>query len=277
MFDELAALNQRPQPISVYTAKTLWTDMHISAQMLDFHLDAEGDMASRRADSIAAIVGWLDARFGLAGKAVCDLGCGPRLYASRMAERGARVTGLDFSVRSVDYGRRAAAGSHLALDIEVCDYLKDDLPAGQDLVLLIYADLCALSPHQRRILYAKVRAALKPGGYFVCDVFSRGQFDQREEGTSYGRRLMDGFWAEGDYFGFLTTFLYDDLNLALDRYLIVEPQRRREIFNWLQYFEPESLTAELGENGFDVEAVVDVLTGEPWQVSSSEFALIAKR
>ncbi len=77
MFDELAALNRRPQPFSVYTADLLWTYPHISARMLDFHLDAEGDMASRRADSIAAIIGWLDARFGLAGKAVCDLGCGP--------------------------------------------------------------------------------------------------------------------------------------------------------------------------------------------------------
>jgi SAM-dependent methyltransferase len=245
--------------------------------MLEAHLDADADMASRRVASIDAIVAWMDDRFGLEGKAICDLGCGPGLYASRLAERGARVTGLDFSARSIDFGCQAARDKNLALHFEVSDYLKDDLPAEQDLVLLIYADLCALAPDQRRILYAKVQASLKPGGYFVCDVFSRGQFDQREEGMSYGWRLMDGFWAAGDYFGFLTTFLYDDLNLALDRYLIVEPPRRREVFNWLQYFDPESLTAELGENGFDVEAVVDVLTGEPWQVSASEFALIARR
>jgi hypothetical protein len=88
---------------------------------------------------------------------------------------------------------------------------------------------------------------------------------------------MDGFWAAGDYFAFLTTFLYNDLALALDRYLILEPERRREVFNWLQYFDPQSLTAELGEGGFEVEAVADVLTGAPWQASASEFALIARR
>ena len=49
MFEDLAALNERPAPFSVYTADILWTDPHISARMLDFHLNAEGDLASRRA------------------------------------------------------------------------------------------------------------------------------------------------------------------------------------------------------------------------------------
>ncbi len=276
MFADLAALNRRPQPFSAYTADVLWTDAHISARMLEAHLDAEGDMASRRTGSIDAIVAWMDGRFELAGKAVLDLGCGPGLYASRMAERGARVTGLDFSARSVAYGRQAAVESKLAVDFQQSDYLQDALPAEQDLVCLIYADLCALSPDQRGILYAKVRASLKPGGHFLCDVFSLDQYRQRQAGASYGQRLMDGFWAEGDYFGFLTTFLYDDLHLALDRYLIVEPQRSREVYNWLQYFDPAGLTAELEAAGFAVEQIVDVLTGEPWQASASEFALIAR-
>jgi 2-polyprenyl-3-methyl-5-hydroxy-6-metoxy-1,4-benzoquinol methylase len=88
----------------------------------------------------------------LAGKAVCDLGCGPGLYASRLAQRGARVTGLDFSALSIEYGRTAARDKNLALDFEVADYLKDELPGDQDLVLLIYADLCALSPERRQTL-----------------------------------------------------------------------------------------------------------------------------
>jgi len=86
---------------------------------------------------------------------------------------------------------------------------------------------------------------------------------------------MDGFWAEGDYFGFQTTFLYDDLKLALDRYLIIEPHRTREVFNWLQYFDDSALAEELTQNGFDVVQVVDALSGEPWKISPHEFAIIA--
>lgn len=277
MFDDLAALNERPAPFSIYSADTLWTDPHISARMLDFHLDTESDIASRRAESIEGIIDWMDRRFGFEGKAVCDLGCGPGLYATPMARHDARVTGIDFSPRSIEYARGTARNGGLSLTFQNADYLKDDLPRDQDLVCLIYGDLCALSPAQRQVLYNKVHGSMKPGGYFVFDVFSAAQFLDRQEGASYGRRLMDGFWASGDYFGFLTTFLYGGQKLALDRYLIVEPNRRREVFNWLQYFDPDVIAAELTESGFSVEQAVDVLTGEPIQASAGEFAVIARR
>ena len=277
MFNELVDLHERPAPFSVYTTDILWTDPHISGRMLGFHLDAESDMASRRAASNEGIVDWMDRRFGFEGKAVCNLGCGPGLYATLMARRGARVTGMDFSPRSIEYARRTTRETGLPLTFNGGDYLKDDLPPEQDLVCLIYGDLCALSPEQRRVLYNKVHESLKPGGRFVFDVFSVAQFHQRQEGASYGRRLMDGFWAPGDYFGFLTTFLYGDQKLALDRYLIVEPDRCREVFNWLQYFDPDTITAELTDNGFCVEQIVDVLSGEPAGTPAGEFAVIARR
>ncbi len=277
MFEDLAALNERPAPFSVYTADILWTDPHISARMLDFHLNAEGDLASRRAASIEGIVDWMDRRFGFEGKAVCDLGCGPGLYAALMARRGAWVTGMDFSPRSIEYALGTAREAGLSLTYKMADYLKDDLPPEQDFVCLIYGDLCVLSPEQRQVLYNQVPRSLKPGGRFVFDVFSVAQFRQRKEDASYGRRLMDGFWAPGDYFGFLTIFLYGGQKLALDRYLIVEPNRCREVFNWLQYFDPDIITAELTDNGFSVEQMVDVLSGEPMEPSADEFAIIARR
>ena len=194
-----------------------------------------------------------------------------------LARRGARVTGIDFSARSIGYARDAARKAGLSMAFEQANYLDAELPPEQDLVCLIYGDLCALSPEQRRCLYGKVRKSLKPGGRFVFDVSSVAQFRQRQEEVSYGRRLMDGFWAPGDYFGFLSVFLYGDRNIALDRYLIVEPHRSREIFNWLQYFDPGSIAAELAENGFSIEQVVDVLTGGPLGPSPDEFAVIARR
>ncbi|MDP6172950.1 MAG: class I SAM-dependent methyltransferase [Rhodospirillales bacterium] len=219
----------------------------------------------------------MDRRLGLEGKAVCGLGCGPGLYANLMVGLGAQVTGIDFSARSIEYARQAAKQSGRALTFEKKDYLKDDLPAEQNLVCLIYGDLCALSPEQRKLLCGKIHASLKPGDYFVLDVFSHTQFAQREEQASYERRLMDGFWAAGDYFGFLTTLLYAEQKIALDHYLIAEPNRTREIFNWLQYFKPESVAAELTDNGFKVEQAVDILSGEPVGPEPGEFAVITRR
>ncbi len=276
MYKELLSFNERPKPFSVYTVDTLWTDPHLSQRMLDCHLNADVDLASRKLSSIESTIGWLNRRFDLTNKAVCDLGCGPGLYSMRLAQSGARVSGLDFSARSIDHANEVATREGLDLSFIQADYLKDELPADQDLMFLIYGDLCALSPERRRHLYAKIKAALKPGGHFVFDLFPTAQFDQLQEGAKYASRLMDGFWSPGNYFGFQTTFLYPELCLALDRYLILEEDRTREFFNWLQYFDPEGIREELTASGFEVVQVVDVLNGEPWNSSAQEFAVIAK-
>ena len=38
MFRELEAINARPGPFEVYSARELWTDPHTSEQMLAYHL-----------------------------------------------------------------------------------------------------------------------------------------------------------------------------------------------------------------------------------------------
>lgn len=93
LYAELAGFDDRPAPFSKMTIATLWTDPHIARQMLAFHLDPHHDAASRRPGSIEGFVGWLDERLPLAGKKLMDLGCGPGLYAQRLAQRGAQVTG----------------------------------------------------------------------------------------------------------------------------------------------------------------------------------------
>ena len=277
MFDALAVLHARPEPFSAYTADVLWTDPHIAARMLAFHLDPEGGLASRPFAVIDAMVDWMDARLGLAGAAVCDLGCGPGLYAERLAGRGARVTGLDFSAGSIAHAKKSAAAAGLAVDYRTADYLKDPLPENQDAVLLIYGDFCALSPQRRAALLGRIHAALRPGGRLLFDVFSRPQFEGRTESVEFARRLMDGFWAPGDYFGFRATFLYDELSLALDRYRIVEPGRTRDIFNWLHYFTPEAAIAEAESAGFNVEGILEACDGTDWKGGPSEIAVIARR
>ena len=40
---------------------------------------------------------------------IADYGCGPGLYATKMAQRGAIVTGIDFSENSISYAKKLAA------------------------------------------------------------------------------------------------------------------------------------------------------------------------
>lgn len=276
MYERLIDLVERPAPFSVYTALELWTDEYVSARMLECHLDPASDLASRRPDAIDSIVGWMESRLGLSGKAVCDLGCGPGLYAERMAMHGARVTGVDFSTRSLAHARHSAEKKRLTISYLQGDYLKDKLPAQQDIVTLIYGDYCVLSPQQRQTLLKRIHAMLKPGGRLVFDVFSRPQFGQCTEEFHFERRLMNGFWAEGDYFGFRATYLYRDLHLSLDRYLIIEPARTRHIYNWMQYFAPTEIKAELVEAGFTLEKIFDLSTGGHWIERAAPFGVLAR-
>lgn len=276
MYRDLEEFHKRPAAFSRYTTDVIWTDPHIADQMLRNHIDPSTDLASRRAESIERTVAWFDRKLTLKGKNICDLGCGPGLYATRMAKLGARVVGVDFSANSLDYAKSDAAARNLAIDYLKADYLADPLPGDQDVVSLIYGDLCSLSPDRRHALYVRVKAMLKPGGVFVFDVFTVPQFDALKESSTFGRRLMGGFWSQNDYFGFRNTFLYEPEKISLDRYLILESERRMEIFNWLQHFEPETISAEVRQAGFEVREILDVVTGEPWVAGPREFAVIAR-
>ncbi len=124
-------------------------------------------MASRPFAAIDSVVTWLDEKFHLNGKTVCDLGCGPGLYTERYAQLGALVCGLDFSTNSIEYAKLSAVEKDLSVSYAVANYLTDPLPQDQDLVTMIYCDLCPLSPAQRQILLGKVRASLNHDGLFA--------------------------------------------------------------------------------------------------------------
>lgn len=276
MYLELAEFIRRPEPFSRYTTDRLWTDPHVARRMLAFHLDASHDLASRSGAAIDGFVDWLDARLGLGGKRVLDLGCGPGLYASRMAARGALVTGLDFSIVSLQHARAAAVAAGQAIAYMQADYHRDPLPGPADIVTLIYGDYNPMSPDRRRRLLGQVRQTLAPGGVFVFDVFSRGQFEQFAAGLAFGHRFMNGFWSAGDYFGFKVSHRYEDEAISLDRYRICRPDEEFEIFNWIQYFDPADLAAELAESGFACDAPLDIATGAAWTPGPTPFAVIAR-
>ena len=106
--DLIKQLQEKPVPFTP-GEPLFWNDPHISAQMLKVHLDPDRDIASRRPTTIQRSVDWLVVTLGLqAGDAVLDLGCGPGLYAARLAEKGLCVTGVNYSLRSIEYATQYA-------------------------------------------------------------------------------------------------------------------------------------------------------------------------
>jgi len=278
VFEELERINERPEPFEFYTASDLWTDEHTSAQMLTFHLNGEIDVSSRNARFIDRSVEWIASRFKIGeGTKIVDFGCGPGLYAHRLAERRAGVTGIDFSKRSIEHAREVAARERLSINYVTQNYLDFETEDRFDLVLMIMCDFCALSPGQRRVILGKFHKIMKPGGSVLLDVYSMEAFDQREEVSKYEVNLLNGFWSPNRYFGFQNTFKYVSERVVLDKYTIVEPERTRTVYNWLQCFTPEELSREFAEAGFSVEDIFSDVAGTPYDPKSSEFAVIAQK
>jgi len=247
MFADLLNLHTRPDLFSTYSVDTLWTNPHLSQQMLSYHLDQNTPLASRPLKTIDEIVGWIDHHVPLAGKNICDLGCGPGLYAKQFATKGAQVIGLDFSENSIAY----AASRNPEIRFQKTDYLKDELPSGMDIISLIYCDLCPLSSQNRSLLFQKIHKSLQNDGYFIFDVADEKAFSSITESHQYGRNYMDGFWSANDYFAFHDTFTYDS-KASLDRFTIIEPEKQWSVCNWMQYFNHETIAAELNAHGFEI-------------------------
>lgn len=187
---------------------------------------------------------------------------------------GAKVYGLDFSVNSIQYAKDSASKHQLDITYDVANYLDTALPSDQDLVTLIYCDLCAISPIQRQMLYSQVRECLKPNGTFVFDVFSMSAFNAFEEHCSFAPDYMHWFWSNNTYYTSHNAFRYENDNVSLDHFTIVEEQRTWNVYNWMQYFTHESIRAELADNGFEVIEIVNGFDTE--ESNSSSFGVIAK-
>lgn len=274
MYDLLLSFSQQPSPFSCDTVKELWTRPHLAQQMLDTHLNQESDGASWQFEKIDQVVAQIDSQLDLSGKRVCDPGCGPGFYTERFASRGATVTGVDFSSLSLSFAK--SKGTHKVQYIEA-DYLLDDLPTGFDLVTLIYTDYCSLSPQQRGKLLQRIRSMLNPGGYVALDVVGAGSFAAKEEVTLVENRLMNGFWAPGEYVGLKRTCLYLEERLTLDHYVIVQPEETWQIFNWVQHFTPQSIEKELRDAGFQIDHIAGDLRGTPLASEPHLIGVVARR
>jgi cyclopropane fatty-acyl-phospholipid synthase-like methyltransferase len=278
MFKELKELNSRPAPFQFYTAYELWTNEHTGKQMLEYHLNESIDLSSRNKNFIERSVEWIVSHFEVdKNTEIADFGCGPGLYTTRLAERGAIVTGIDFSENSLKYAKKVAAKKDLKINYILTNYLDFETTSSFDLITMIMCDFCVLSPEQRKKMLSKFNSLLKPDGSVLLDVYSLNSFNQREESATYEPNQLNGFWSPEEYYCFVNIFKYEEEKVILDKYTIIEESRKREVYNWLQYYSKDSLRNEFAENGFKVEELYSNVAGKAFISESTEIAIVAKK
>ena len=270
-------LQKKPEPFTP-GEELFWDDPHISTQMLKTHLDPNTDLASRRPETIRNSVDWIISSLGLqAGDPLLDLGCGPGLYAARLAERGLQVSGVDYSRNSIEYARQYARENNLEINYHYQNYLTLEDEAQYKTALLIFGDYCPLSPEQRRKLLENVQRCLKPGGYFVLDVSTPAL--RKKYGSRNGWYAVEtGFWKPGPHLVLEEGFDYPEQNIFLDQAIVIEESGRISVYrNWFQDYNRDNITAELEAGGFAVKSVWNDLTGTPFTEDTEWIGIIAQR
>lgn len=276
--ERILAAAAKPASFQKGTAQ-LWTDDHISQQMLLAHLDPNTDAASRKPETIRRSVDWIHNQFckGNKGLEILDLGCGPGLYTSPLSTLGHSVTGVDFSSRSIEYARKQASSAGLSVRYFNEDYLSFDFTGSYDVIMMIYCDFGVFDEAERNTILRKVFASLKPNGVFLFDVFQPARYQDHEETKSW-HAAKGGFWRKSPYLCLESSYWYEAAGTHLNSYIILDDSNRIETYHiWDKTFTPGEISTLLRQYGFcDVDLYSDV-TGEPYQERSNTLCAVARK
>lgn len=114
---------------------------------------------------------WFDRHIAWQGRDVLDLGCAGGFMAEALAQRGARVTGIDRAAEAIDAARAHArkAGLRIGYDVGVGEALPYD-SAAFDAVVCV--DVLEHVTDLNKVM-AEVARTLRPGGLFLFDTINR--------------------------------------------------------------------------------------------------------
>ncbi len=257
---ELEIYSKKP-PLYEKGNSIMWIDAYISKQLLEIHVNPELDLASRRKQSIDNTVEFILRSCGTSKRKILDLGCGPGLYAERLAEAGHQVTGVDFSETSVAYASNQARKKKLDIDYLCQDYLTLDYKDKFDIVLLIYTDFGVLNPSEREKLLAIIHKALTSDGMFIFDVINAKNLEQKFQEHNTWTIEPGGFWKDSPYLVLMNGFHFTDEKVFLQQHIIIDETEKIKTYRfWTHYFENADIIKTLTDNGFtDIESFDNIL------------------
>ena len=148
--------NRPHPPQSAYDAHADFYYEHMKPRLED-----GGSFLRRTEDAVLALLAPVE------GLRVCDLACGGGHLSRRLADAGARVTGVDLSRRLLRYARADSAGypiSFLCADARGLHCIAD---ASFD---ALACNMALMDIDDLQAAYAAAARVLRPGGRFVFSV-----------------------------------------------------------------------------------------------------------
>lgn len=276
---DIISTSEKP---SLYEKGTsfMWTDEHISKQLLNIHLNPDIDLGSRKMSTILQTANWiLSVQKSKGSLNILDLGCGPGLYSEIFAQNGHRVTGIDISKTSIEYAKTSATNNNLDIEYINSNYLDIEPEAGKyDLIVLIYTDFGVLTPVEQEQLLKLIFCSLKKGGLFIFDVLKDNDIENKTTPRTWEAAIR-GFWRNSKYIALSESFLYKEQKVILYQHIILDDDEQIETYRfWTHFFSQNDIAKKLSANGFTgIQFREDILpANDKWSGNNVLFTIASK-
>jgi len=101
----------------------------------------------------------------VSGLRVLDAGCGEGRFARMLAERGAKVTGVDLSEKMIGHARNAEAEQPLGIDYGIEDMCDLSFEDGEFQLVVAYLSIIDVEDYEQAL--SEMARVLAPGGRLV--------------------------------------------------------------------------------------------------------------
>jgi cyclopropane fatty-acyl-phospholipid synthase-like methyltransferase len=251
--------------VSPAAHKIPWNEPDFSRRMLREHLSQDHDAASRREVGIDRHVDWIHGHvLAETPTRILDLGCGPGLYASRLAERGHTCVGIDFSPASIEYAREQARKRELRCEYRLADVRQADFGDGFGLAMFVFGEVNAFAREVAQDIVGRMFESLESGGVVVLEMSSHASVERTGSGPPSSVERTSGLFSDGPHRVDRTAQWDASSGVASQRFEVVEPGRDEvcEYRETLFAYTDDEIRALVSQAGFPSPTLYGSLCGD---------------
>jgi SAM-dependent methyltransferase len=221
---DLTEIVNRPLPPAPWAEgeKIPWDEPGFSGRMLKMHLSQDHDWASRRMKLVEQHVDWLERNLLSREARILDLGCGPGLYTTCLAQRGHECVGIDFSPASIEYAQSEAAKHRLSATYQHADVRRSEFGNDFDLVMMLFGEINVFRTADAESLCNKAHGALNEGGTLLIEPHTFEEVQRQGQAPAWWQSEKAGLFLESPHLWLQENFWHEDISAATTRYMIVD-------------------------------------------------------
>lgn len=204
------------------------------------------------------------------GGRVLDLACGQGRHAVPLAQRGYRVTGLDYQQHLLDRAAHLADAQQVTLELIRGDMRQLPFTDAFDAVVIMFTAFGYFSDEENAGVLHEVARALRPGGWLVLDVANRDALIRHAQPRSW-KRLPDGALVVSEWEWDPVGGRYSHTQWLID------DESRRRFRHAVRVYTCTELAELLRGAGLALEAVHGGFRGEALALDAPRMICIAQK